>query len=238
MWMRNCINCIIFFTLLSCSAMAQDEGIQNLPRFDLRRVHFGFTLGFNQMNFKVNKVAPENVVHDTLLSVVAEPQMGFQIGIISDLMLGKNFNVRFVPSLSFGDRTLIYEIYHPWMDSTITFRKNAESTFLDFPIFFKYKTNRIVNTRAYIFGGAKYSLDLASQAKKKQDNEQSLKLESNDLTLELGTGFEFYLEYFKFGIEIRMSYGMIDVLKHENNVFVQDISSLRTKMFWVSFTFE
>lgn len=229
---------LLLLLIVTQLAMAQDEGIQNLPRFDMRRVHFGFTLGFNEMNFKINRVDAEQSKHDTLLSAVAEPQMGFQIGIISDLRISKNFNLRFTPGLSFGDRSIIYDIYHPYLDTIISFKKTAESTFLDFPLCLKYKTNRIVNTRAYVFTGAKYSIDLASQAKKKQDNEASLKLEASDLTVELGTGFEFYLEYFKFGIEIKMSYGVVDVLKHESNIFSDDISSLNSKMFWVSFTFE
>lgn len=216
---------------------AQEYGIENLPRFDRKRVHFGFTLGFNSMDFYLKRptdISPQ----DSVLSVLPESQYGFQIGIISDLKLGENLNLRFIPSLSFGDRNMIYQVYYPSLDTVYRIKKTAESTFLDFPLLFKYKTDRLTNFRAYVLFGGKYSLDLASQAKKKHDDEMTLKLLPHDVSLDLGVGFDFYLEYFKFSVELRMSYGMMDVLKREDSPYVNSIDQLRSKMFWVSFNFE
>lgn len=224
-----------FFVLISVSA--QENGIENLPRFDMKRVHFGFTLGFNSMDFylkRPNDINPQ----DSVLSVLPEAQNGFQIGIISDLKLTENLNLRFIPSLSFGDRNVQYEIYYSSRDTVYSVKKTAESTFLDFPLLFKYKTDRITNFRAYVLFGGKYSLDLASQAKKKHDEELTLKLLPHDVTADIGVGFDFYLEYFKFSLELRMSYGLVDVIKREDTPYVNSIEKLRSKMFWVSFNFE
>lgn len=223
--------------LIPASAWSQDQGIENLPRFDMRTIHFGFTLGFNSMDFNLQRPADLNPA-DSVLSVVQEPQYGFQIAIVSDLRVSDNFNIRFVPGLSFGDRRVNYSVYHAAADTVISIRKTAESTFLDFPLLFKYKTDRINNFRAYVLFGGKYSIDLASQSKKRQEDEASLKLLPNDYSLDLGTGVEFYLEYFKFGIELRMSYGIPNMLKNENTIYTNSIESLRSKIFWLSFTFE
>lgn len=211
--------------------------MQNLPRFDNRLIHFGFTLGFNKMDFSVER---NPAYADTMLSILAEPQWGFQIGIISDLRLASHFNLRFVPSLSFGDRTISYTIKTPPNSSTaiLVYDKKAESTFLDFPLYFKYKTDRLTNVRAYALFGGRYSYDLASQSKKKGDEELLLKINPNNLYGEIGAGVDFYLEYFKFGIELKMSYGLNDIITKDGTVFSESISSLRSKIFWISFTFE
>jgi len=223
--------------LLFTGVYAQENGIENLPRFDMKRVHFGFTLGFNEMDFSMKRSEVLNP-QDCVLNVTPESQYGFQIGIISDLRLTDNLNLRFIPTLSFGDRNLLYDISYPSLDTVYRVKKTAESTFLDFPLLFKYKTNRLTNFRAYVLFGGKYSLDLASQAKKKHDDELTLKLLPHDVSADIGVGFDFYLEYFKFSLEFRMSYGLVDVIKREESPYVNSIESLRSKIFWVSFNFE
>ncbi len=226
-----------FFVLLifcSLTLSAQNESMQNLPRFDNRTIHFGFTLGFNQMNFSVDR---NTQWADTVLSILPKSQWGFQIGIISDLRLASHFNLRFVPSLSFGDRTLSYTL-NSSPNLKMVYNKTAESTFLDFPLYFKYKTDRLTNVRAYALFGGRYSYDLASQSKKKGDEELLLKINPHNIYAEAGAGVDFYLEYFKFGIELKMSYGINDVITRDGTIFSESISSLRSKIFWLSFTFE
>ncbi|PKP04208.1 MAG: hypothetical protein CVU11_05530 [Bacteroidetes bacterium HGW-Bacteroidetes-6] len=227
----------ILLLLLISPGKAQDQGIENLPRFDMRTIHFGFTLGFNNMDFTLKRT-PSESASDSVLSIIPESQYGFQIAIVSDLRINNNLNLRFVPGLSFGDRIVHYSVYHAYLDSTYSIPKKAESTFLDFPLLFKYKTNRINNFRAYVLFGGKYSIDLASQSKKKQEDDAYLKLLPHDYSVDIGTGIEMYLEYFKFGVELRMSYGIPDVLKRENTIYTNNIESLRSKMFWLCFTFE
>ena len=51
-------------------------------------------------------------------------------------------------------------------------------------------------------------------------------------------GLEFYNEWFKFGIELKMMFGLLDILKREKNLYTDSIESLKSKIFQVSFTFE
>ena len=217
--------------------MAQRPRPENLPKFDASPYHFGFTLGVNQMNFSV-KNEPDLKQFDSLYVIEPVPQMGFNIGIVSDLTINNNLNLRFLPTLAFGDRKLNYSMIAK--DSLLqTNTKSVESTYIDLPFYLKFKTNRLVNTRAYVICGVKYSIDLASQSNKKEKtNEILLKLKRNDIAFEIGTGFDFYLEYFKFGIEIKMAYGMRDLLKREDNIYTNSIKKLNSKIFWLSFTFE
>lgn len=221
---------------LSLHAVAQKP--MNLPRYDQKKFHFGFTLGFNSMDFRVTPVEKSKLVSDSVMLLEPVPQPGFNIGIVSSMKLYEYLDLRFVPTLSFGERRLKYKLR--FNDSTIVSDvKAVESTYIDFPIFLKYKSKRLNNTRAYVTLGARYSLDLASQSKKDNSSEEiQIKLKPHDASVELGVGFDFYLTYFKFGMELKMAYGMLNLLKEENNLYSKGVDRLNSKMFWFTFTFE
>ena len=54
----------------------------------------------------------------------------------------------------------------------------------------------------------------------------------------LGGGIEFYMNWFKLGVELTMSYGSRDILLREGNMYANSIESLRSKVFMFTFTFE
>jgi hypothetical protein len=53
-----------------------------------------------------------------------------------------------------------------------------------------------------------------------------------------GVGFDFYMKYFKFGVELQMAYGLVNVLDQENTIYTTSIDKLSSKMAWITFTFE
>lgn len=231
------IICFCFLVLIPFFSHAQKKPrIENLPKYDLKPYHFGFLLALNQMDFiiKPNKNFSSS---DSLLVLEAEPQLGFNIGIISNLRLGSYTDLRFLPTLSFGERILEYTIKTDSNTSELT-KKKIESTYLDFPLLFKYKSKRLNNVRSYIIGGVQYSLDLASQAKKKQNNLSLVRIKSNDIMCQIGIGFDFYTEYFKFATEIKMSYGLKDLIVRDNSILTNSIDRLNSKIFQLSFLFE
>lgn len=224
---------IIISTSTLVSAQKHPQ-IENLPKYDLRPYHFGFALCLNKMDFAIKPV--ENFVSDSLFVILSQPQWGFNIGIVSNLRVGNYGDLRFIPTLSFGQRNLVYTLKYD--TTTVQTQKKIESTFIDFPLVFKYKSKRINNFRAYIIGGAQYSIDLASQAKKKDRENELVKLKQNDICYQFGVGFDFYLAYFKFATEIKMIYGMRDLLKRDNTVYTTSIDRLNSKLFQISFLFE
>jgi len=211
--------------------------IPNNRNYDLKRYHFGFLLGLNQMDFIIKNI--ENLRPlDTLYGIESTPNLGFNIGIVADLRLNEYINLRFIPSLSFGERSLNYYIkFNNLIVSNI--EKKVESTYIEFPFELKLRSQRMTNVRAYVLGGGKYCIDLASQAKKtSEDNVIIVKLNKTDILAELGVGFDFYLVYFKMAAEIKMSYGITDLLVRENNLYTDGIERLSSKMFQFSLTFE
>lgn len=228
---------VIAFFFLAGTVYAQRLRPENLPKYDLAPYHFGFILGVNQMFFVV-KTVKDFDKQDSIFTVVSEPEMGFNIGIVSNLRLADHWDLRFIPTLSFGERSMIFTRA---INDTVFFdtQKKVESTYIDFPFEIKFKSKRLHNSRAYLLAGFKYSIDLASQAKKKEvDEEVRIKLKKNDYALEFGVGFDFYTTYFKFGTELKMSYGIRDIFKHENNIFASTIDRLNSKIFQFTLTFE
>ena len=116
--------------------------------------------------------------------------------------------------------------------------KRIESTLLDFPIHIKYKSERYNNFRTYVITGIKYSLDIASQARIDDEGKEIIKLKRNDLMGEIGFGIDFYLEYFKFSPQIKISYGLLNLLSEDNTIFTNSINRLTTNGWMLSFTFE
>ena len=119
-------------------------------------------------------------------------------------------------------------------------RKNITSAHVDFPLHIRYRSKRVHNFGAYVLAGAKYVLDLAATRgdKEEEDNETLVKLNKNDIAAEVGVGIEFYNGWFKLGIEVKMSYGLFNLLRDENNIYTGGIEELRSKIWQLSFTFE
>ena len=209
---------------------------QNLVNYDFKKLHFGFTLGINELNFNVKKNS-NTLTNDTLLTLLSNSQKGFNLGIVSNLRIGKFTDLRFIPTLVFGERYLKYGFIDRNGTSEEKIKK-IESTLIDFPIYIKYKSARYNNFRAYVIGGVKYSIDLASQNKINDEGQEIVKLKKNDLMGEIGFGLDFYLEYFKFSPQIKLSHGFLNLISEDETVYTQSINFLSTKGWMISFTFE
>jgi len=231
---------LTFLILIGLSGYTQKNrgGVENLPKFDRRWYHFGFLIGVNQMNF-VCKTVDDYTQFDSLQTIQMMPQPGFNIGIVSSLRIIERLTLRFVPTLSFGDRGIQYQFVMKNGEPLIQ-TKRVESTSMDFPFYLKYASKRLTNAQAFIIVGAKYSIDLASQAKKKarKGDDLPIKLWRDDYLGEIGTGFDFFLPYFKLGFELKMSYGFKNLIYREDNIYNNSIMSLKSKIFQFSITFE
>jgi len=226
---------IIVFLFMGLNSLAQrNKKSQNLSRYDFQKIHFGFTLGINELNFNVKKNS-NTITNDSLKTLYSKSQKGFNLGIVSNLRIGKYTDLRFVPALIFGERQLEYSFSDSLNTNDI---KKIESTLIDFPIYIKYKSERYNNFRAFVIGGLKYSLDIASQSNIDDEGQKLVKLNKNDLMGEVGFGLDFYLEYFKFSPQLKLSYGLINLLKSEDSVYSNSINRLSTNGWMLSFTFE
>jgi len=228
---------IVLLLGMFSNGYSQKKKIANLYNYDLQVIHFGFLLGVNNFNFTV-KPTPNFYDLDSVYSITPEPALGFSLGIVSNLHLGDNFDLRFLPTLSFGERTMVYRVKDNALDSIVEKRKLVESTLMEFPLMMKFKSARHVNFRTYLIGGIKPTIDLASQDKVDSKGEKILKLKRNDLHYELGVGFDFYSQYFKFSPELKFSFGLRDLTVQENTIYTVGLDRVSSRAIYISFLFE
>ncbi len=236
--LQNVKNTFLIVLLIPLFSFAQKDKVKNLENFDKKIMHFGFSLNTNSARFTV---VPNNDIlrNDSLYVINTTNQPGFGLGIVSDLKIFENFNLRFIPCLTFMTREMSYTFRSPARDSIYTVPKSVESTFLEFPLSLKFKSDRVNNYRMYILGGFKYCLDMSSNKEITTTGDRIiLRLDKSDFLYEVGFGLDFYLTYFKLSPEIKYAFGMKNLLIKDNTIYSQSISALRTRAVYFSLTFE
>ena len=184
-----------------------------------------------------------NAEYYKINEISTTPVPGFAVGIVGNLRLANHFDLRFVPTLAFGDRFVDYKVLALSSNQIkldiIAISKSIPSTTVDFPFHIKYRSKRLNNFAAYVIVGAKYSIEMASTKKvSSANNNVPVKINRNDFMAETGVGFDFYTPYFKFGTELKMSYGLKNILVKDDFMYSQVLDRLNNKVFQLSFTFE
>lgn len=262
---------VVFLMLASVTLHAQSKFVKHLQGYNDQPYHFGFVLGFDQMLFSikpvnnlysykiwgggtVNNPNAETEIPDMnsddyyrVKSLTANSSPGFSVGILGNLRLQKYLDLRFIPTIAFGSRKLVYEIakssqfFTPSQkgDTTFFVNKQLNSTYLIFPLLLKYRSWRSNNVGAYFIGGVSYSIDMAAAKRIHQSaNNGVVKTLTHDAQVQMGAGFDFYTNYFKLGIEAKMLYGLKNLIINEGDIYSGSINTLHSKVFMLSFTFE
>jgi hypothetical protein len=237
----------ILIICISISGYTQEERPRNLTAFDLKRIHFGFTVGFNAMDLGI---ARNYAADDFIYADVSHLLPGFQVSIVSDLRLNKSWNMRFLPGISFGSREIYFYNYGNGQPGPGNMVQIADAdnpvalgpSFLDFPLHFKYRAHRVNNYRPYLVGGLNFRYDMS--AKKEYDGESNefLKFKPADFYLEFGFGVDNYLRYFKFAPEIKIAVGLRNIIANEGRQpytqFVTSIDRATSYIVMLNFHFE
>jgi hypothetical protein len=233
----------LFWVLIIAGQVHSQKYFQERYRkFDKRYFHFGFMLGGNTSNFSLF-AQDSNYLNYGIKSLVAKSTPGGQLGILTTVKLGTPmFKFRFLPTLSFQERVLQYTRINP--DTSKTFdlvdEERVNSTSLDFPMMFLFRTKRLNNFVAYSLIGAQYSIDLQSQEGKAQSFiDPYVKIKKEDWQGQIGGGLEFFAHYFKFAVELKYSHGFTNTFIFEpTNSVSQPIQRLYNKGWWFSIIFE
>lgn len=214
---------ILFFTIGKIHAQG------NLPFADDKRVHFGFSLGTNFVDFAVIPASFEENVNVTNLIP------GFSVGAVTDLRLNKSLNFRFTPTLMLNQRILTYS------DESTT---DLLSVPLYLPVYLKYSSVRTHNFRPYLIAGGGLWMDWG------RNKEKTVLLKPFDMLIEAGMGSNIYFSFFKLAPEIKFAFGFnnmltpIDkrdagaLLNPETIRHTESINKLTTRMISLTFHFE
>lgn len=238
---------LLLLLVVSATLQAQKERPRYLPAFDHKLIHFGFTVGFNMMDVGLARnYDAENFIYADL----SHPLPGFQVSIVSDLRLGDNWNLRFLPGISFGSRELDYYEYDEvaqQMGERVQL-KDADNpvaigpSFLDFPLLFKYRSERVNNYRPYLIGGINFRYDMSAKRQFDVESNEYVKFKPADFYLEFGFGVDTYLRFFKFAPELKVAVGLTNILTDDYREpypqFVSSIDRATSYIVMLNFHFE
>jgi len=243
---------ILTFTLIYFQALSQhqEESGVNLRNFYKNKMHFGFALAYNKTDFRIhtvkNSAFPDTVIGDVtygVKSIYTKSDPGFALGIITDFRLHDYLRLRITPNISFASRSLDYTLQNAKRDSTKEYKKSVESTFIILPVELKLQSKRLDNFGAYIIVGGGYTLDLVSKKKAQASGganqlDDAVQLKRDDYFYSGGAGVDFYLQYFKLGLELKILQGTKNLIQPLNNIFTNSIQKVNSKMVIFSITFE
>jgi len=234
---------LVIFLLVPILVIAQRSMPKNLPNYDRKKLHFGFTVGLNTMDFTIQKADDflNNSVNNNIYAIENQAKLGFHIGPVSNLRLGEFFDLRLLINLSFGQRDLTYWVVQDTSAANIQLTPHTmkiASTFIEFPLLLKYKALRVNNYSPYLIAGINPKIDLAARKKIKEEEMPKIRLSNRDIYYELGFGIDFYLTYFKLSTEIKYSAGIMDVLVRDDTEYTSTIKKMNSRMIMFSLHFE
>ncbi len=234
---------IVLLGMIFTSLNAQNGKVRNLRYLDSQPVHFGFTVGFNYMDFTIHK--SEQFWKDTsnFYSIENKALPGFHLGPIANFRMGMFFDLRVLVNLSFGQRNLSYlqvdqEVEDGSGYITEAYIMKIGTTNIEVPILLKYKAARYNNFRPYVILGACPKYDLSAKKMPTEAEMPKVQLNTFDFCADMGVGIDFYLPYFKLSTELKYSKGFTNILKNDGTAYTTAIDKMTSNMFMFSLHFE
>lgn len=214
--------------------------VGNLGQFDRKLLHWGIQVGVTESKFDL-AFSEDDELRQTLQGVTSYYEPGFHIAVIGDLRLNDYLNLRLLPGVTIVSRDLSYSWEAAYLASHRLAETNrlAESVYGDVPLEIKFRAQRWTDFRPYLTGGISYGFDFASlRRNRNRNNESIVRLQPNDLRYTMGLGFDFFLRYVKFAIELKMNFGLLDLKVPDEDIYIRSMDVMHSRTFMLSFTFE
>ncbi|WP_020604123.1 outer membrane beta-barrel protein [Spirosoma spitsbergense] len=204
---------------------------KHLERYDDKTIHYGFFFAMPVTRFSVT-YSPAFLTADSARRIYSPNRPAFRVGFVVNTFLDDRFDLRLTPSVSLFSREVQYD-YPGGTSKTET----RESTWIDFPLLLKYKSERRNNSRMYLLAGGTFSIE-SNVRKKELTGASKLSTGTMDFAIEYGIGFEQFFEFFKFAPELRFSHGLVNLYNPGTNAASVGISRLTSHSVTLYLNFE
>ncbi|MFZ0491255.1 MAG: porin family protein [Salegentibacter sp.] len=225
----------IFFVQASQAQLFSGEKILNNENFDMQRWSWGYFLGFNSYDFKF-RYKEYNPSLLTGKDMVVEKHIGFNVGLVGNLKLSNNLDLRLEPGVSFNTRGFQVTKADP-----NTYRE-VNSTYVHIPLLLKFSADRLNNFKPFVVGGLSTSLNLSSNEKNPDDNSAGqFRMTTSSYYYEIGIGIDLYLYYFKLSPSIRGVFAINDELIRDadpGSLYTGNIAKMSSRGIFLNFTFQ
>lgn len=230
--------------------LAQDRKVQNKPYIDLRQFHFGVLVGTHLQDLEFTNVGPQTItledgtiVEKTICTDQDRWDPGFTVGVLGELRLNTNFQLRVAPAMYFGTRHMTLRNITDLTPEGQPIEEHQEmkSAYFSTAVDLIFAAPRFNNHRPYLMAGINPMMNLTSR------DDDYLKLKRFDTYLEVGMGCDFYLPFFKLRPELKFMYGLTNCLDtgHGNKLrnkemipYTNSVNKARSKMIALTFYFE
>lgn len=217
------------------SQIFSGETITNQENFDRQRWSWGYFIGLNSydFNFDYEDYDPNPVTGQDFR---VERRVGFNVGLIGNLRLNNNFDLRIEPGVNFNTRG-----FQAIKADENTFRE-VNSTYVHIPLLIKFNANRLNNFRPFVVGGVSTSINLSSNENNPDDIEAGqFRMTTNSYYYEVGFGVDLYLYYFKLSPSIRGVFAINDELVRDanpNSLYTGNVDKMMSRAIFINFVFQ
>ena len=231
---------LLLLGLLCTHVLTAQNSPVHLGRFDDRKVHFGIQVGYTLSKFDLH-YTDDDAVRENILGTTSYYSPGFHINEINDFRLGDHLNLRLMPGITLISRDMAYVWSEDYTTTHWNYdtRRTVESVYGELPMEFKYRAMRYGDFRPYLIAGASCGYDFSSLWKNKNSHDEAIiRLNPIDLRYTMGVGFDFFLPYVKFAIELKTAFGITDLMVKDDDLYTRSTTDLRSRTFMLSFTFQ
>ena len=237
------INLIAAFLLCSfaeAQLFRTKDRMDNLEGFDGQKFSYGFYLAANNFDYKL-VLHPKFGMDGQKSLVQTKAAYSFGAGLIGKLRLNDYFDLRVEPGLQFVEREIFFDTqsndkfaagtpanqpFTPIILSDADKLRTVKSTYVDIPLLIEVHGDRWYNSRPYAATGVNWMMNLQSNSKSTEDNQQGIfRTTASNFAWSAEIGMQFYFSRFKLTPGFRGSF-MI------NNESVAD--DAQTPPYWSS----
>lgn len=209
---------------------------ERLEGFDNNTYSWGFFLNLNNYDYKI-VLDPKYGMYDKKNLVLSKPTYSFGAGLIGKMKLNDHFDLRVEPGLQFVERELTFKT-----QSNDQVRR-VKATYVDVPILLEIHGDRWYNSRPYAAAGINYMLNLQSNSKSSDDNQQGIfRSTTHNFAWSAEVGIQFYFSRFKLTPAFRGTFMFNNELRADNQgtppYWATAMSTMQTRAFMFVLKFE
>ena len=206
---------------------------KNLQNFDERDIRFGYYIGINSYDNKVD------YKQNTPYPISVDRAEGINVGLIGELKLNKNLFLSLEPGLHANKKNIIFNERKEFTNYGDTLWV-VKSNNIHIPILLKYSAKRLNNFRPYLKAGLSTSINLNEiEGTLANNGLENFKFEKFNFYYELAFGVDFYLQYFKFSPSVRGIFSIKNEIpiNTPDNPWTRNIDKFLTRAIFINFSF-
>lgn len=169
-----------------------------------KALYWGISMSLNASNFMIDR-QEHNLANDTINSVEGRSIPGFNLGLIGNWQFNKYFDLRFIPSMCFAEKSVDYYTTNSVVENKLN------TTYLTFPVMIRFKSEPVKDWRLFVIAGMKYDYNIIPQLRTLTEPNHIL-LKKNGLSMEYGIGLQYFFPYFIFSPELKYSHSLFNML--------------------------